>query len=183
MAIIPINVYGDKILRQKAVHVKEKDMDSLIPFIKSMWDTLHKANGIGLAANQVGVNKSIFIVDVSDVEGYEKIKPVVFINPKIVDFSDEKKIIEEGCLSLPNLRADVVRPKLVKIVYLDTDLNEKSIEADELFARVIQHEYDHLQGTYFTDRVSDELKLKLKPGLQKIKNRDVDIDYRITDKK
>jgi peptide deformylase len=183
MAILPINVYGDKILRQKSVPVKEKDMDKLIPFIKSMWDTMHKANGIGLAANQVGSDKSIFIVDVSEVEGYEKIKPVVFINPKLVEFSEEKKIIEEGCLSLPTLRAEVVRPKLVKIVYLDTDLNEKSIEADELFARVIQHEFDHLQGTYFTDRVSEELRKKLKPGLQKIKNRDVEIDYDITEKK
>lgn len=183
MAIIPINIYGDKILRQKSVPVKEKDMDKLIPFIKSMWDTMDKANGIGMAANQVGSDKSIFIVDVSDVEGYEKIKPVVFINPKIVLFSDEQKVMEEGCLSLPNLRAEVVRPKLVKINYYDTDLNEKSVEADGLFARVIQHEYDHLQGKYFTDRVSDELKVKLKSGLQKIKNRDVEIDYLITEKK
>ena len=183
MSVIPINVYGDKILRKKTGLVSEKDIEKLIPFIKNMWDTLHSANGVGLAANQVGVEKSIFIVDMSQIEGYEKIKPVVMINPKIALFSDDKVKLDEGCLSLPTLRGEVIRPKSVKIIYQDTDLNEKTIEADEFFARVIQHEYDHLQGTLFTDRLMDGQKKKVKDDLMRIKNRQVDIDYLITDLK
>jgi peptide deformylase len=182
MSIIPINVYGDKILRKKAGLVTEKEIEKLIPFIKNMWDTLRNANGVGLAANQVGVDKSIFIVDVSPVEGYEKIKPVVMINPKIQLYSDEKEKLEEGCLSLPTLRAEVIRSKSIKIIYQDTDLNEKTLEADYIFARVIQHEYDHLQGKFFTDRLMDGLKKKVKEDLLRIKNRQVEIDYLITEK-
>jgi peptide deformylase len=181
MSVIPINVYGDKILRKKTGLVSEKDIEKLIPLIRNMWDTLHIANGVGLAANQVGLDKSIFIVDVSPVEGYEKIKPIVMINPKILISSDEKIKMDEGCLSLPTLRGEVIRPKLVKITYQDTDLNEKTIEADEFFARVIQHEYDHLQGTLFTDRLMDGQKKKVKDDLLRIKNRQVEIDYLITD--
>jgi peptide deformylase len=181
MSVIPINVYGDRILRKKTGLVSEKDIEKLIPFIKNMWDTLHNANGVGLAANQVGVSKSIFIVDMSQVEGYAKIKPVVMINPKIVLYSDEKVKLEEGCLSLPTLRGEVIRPKLIKISFLDTDLNEKSLEADEFFARVIQHEYDHLQGTLFTDRLMDGQKKDVKDDLIRIKNRQVEIDYLITE--
>ncbi|MCX6151678.1 MAG: peptide deformylase [Ignavibacteriales bacterium] len=183
MAILPINVYGDKILRKKATQVDEKEIEKIIPFIKSMWETMRgAANGVGLAANQVGLNKSIFIVDVSQVEGYEKTKPVVMINPKILLFSEDKIIMEEGCLSLPNLRAEVIRPNSVKILYHDTDLNEKIIEANDFFARVIQHEYDHLHGTFFTDRLVDGLKKQVKEELIKIKNREVKIDYLITQK-
>ncbi len=181
MSVIPINVYGDRILRKKTGLVSEKDIEKLIPFIKNMWDTLHNANGVGLAANQVGVDKSIFIVDMSQVEGYAKIKPVVMINPKIILYSDEKIKLEEGCLSLPTLRGEVIRPKLIKISFQDTDLNEKTLEADEFFARVIQHEYDHLQGTLFTDRLMDGQKKKVKEDLMRIKNRQVEIDYLITE--
>jgi len=182
MAIIPINVYGDKILRKKTGLVTEKDIDELIPFIKNMWDTLRTANGLGLAANQVGSDKSIFVVDVSPVEGYEKIKPVVMINPKILLLSDDKEKLEEGCLSLPSLRVEVARSKNIKIAYLDTDLNEKILEPENLFARVIQHEYDHLFGTLITDKLMNGMKKQVKDDLLKIKNRDVDIDYLITEK-
>lgn len=180
-SIIPINVYGDKILRKKVDLVKDIDFET-IQLIKNMFETMRQANGIGLAANQVGINKAIFVVDVSPVEGYEKIKPVVMINPQIASFSEEEISIEEGCLSLPNLRGEVFRPKQIQVKYYNTDMDEQSIEADELFARVLQHEYDHLQGVFFTDKLSDEEKKKIKNELIKIKNRKVDVDYPITDK-
>lgn len=180
-SIIPINVYGDKILRKKVDLVKDIDLET-IQQIRNMFETMREANGIGLAANQVGLNKAIFVIDVSPVEGYEKIKPVVMINPSISHFSEEKVEIEEGCLSLPTLRAEVLRPEGIQISYYDTDMKEQTVEADALFARVIQHEFDHLQGIFFTDKLSDEERKKIKNELTKIKNRKVDVDYLITEK-
>jgi peptide deformylase len=182
MAILPITVYGDKILREKTREVKNID-DNIIELLQDMFETMHNANGIGLAANQVGVGKSIFIVDLSLSEGYEKYKPMVFINPKIILYSDDKSVIEEGCLSLPNLRAEVERSSEIKIQYLDTDENLQEIEAAELMARVILHEYDHLQGKMIPDRVDPEIKNKLKSELVSIKERKVKIDYPITTNK
>jgi peptide deformylase len=179
MAIVPITVYGDKILRQKAKPVKNVS-DELIVKIRNMFDSMRNANGIGLAANQIGYTESIFVVDLEGVEGYEKFKPMVFINPQIILKSDETAIMEEGCLSLPLLRAEVERPEKIKIRYLDTDENEKEIEADDLFARVILHEYDHLIGKMIPDRVNEEVKKKLQTELEKIVKRQVDIDYPIT---
>ncbi|MGE5430743.1 MAG: peptide deformylase [Syntrophomonadaceae bacterium] len=181
MSILPITIYGDKILRDKTKPVTDVDIQT-IKEIKAMFATMRNANGIGLAANQVGLNKSIFVIDVSPVEGYEKIKPIVMINPKIVLTSDEKVPMEEGCLSVPNLRAEVVRPKEIKIAYRDTDMNELTLEADELFARVIQHEFDHLQGVFFTDKISEEEKKKVKKELSRIKSRKIEVDYPIADK-
>lgn len=179
MAIIPITVYGDKILRQKAEPVKAVT-DEIIVKIKNMFDSMRNANGVGLAANQVGYRDSIFVIDLEDVEGYEKFKPVVMINPQIILLSDEKVVKEEGCLSLPNLRAEVERSKLVKVKFLNTDEEEVEVEADDLFARVILHEYDHLIGKMIPDRVTPEIKSKLQDELTKIKKRDVEIDYPIT---
>ncbi len=181
MAVLPITVYGDKILRENTKPVKNVD-EVVIATIRDMFETMRNANGIGLAANQVGVDKSIFVVDLSPIEGLEDSDPVVMINPEIISESEELVIIEEGCLSLPLLRADVERPEAVEVKYIDTDENEKIIEADDWLARVIQHEYDHLIGKMIPDRVPSELKKKLKDQLINITRRNVDIDYPITDK-
>jgi peptide deformylase len=180
MAVLPITVYGDKILRKKAARITEVDLKT-IELIKNMFDTMRNANGIGLAANQVGVDKSIFVIDISQVEDYEDIKPIAFINPKIINRSDKKIIMEEGCLSIPDIREEVRRPESITIVYHDTDLKEQTLEADGLFARVIQHEYDHLQGILFTDLIPDDVKKRYKRDLNKIRKRKVDIDYPITE--
>ncbi len=180
MAIMPITVCGDTILRKKGKKVSESN-NKLVKLITDMFETMRSANGIGLAANQVGSNKSIFIVDISPVEGYEDTKPIVFINPNIVERSIETSSIEEGCLSLPDLRAEVIRPKRITIDYEDTDLKKQSLEADDLLARVIQHEYDHLQGILFTDLVDEETKKMFKKPLNKIKKRKIDVDYPISD--
>ncbi|MBS3946622.1 MAG: peptide deformylase [Melioribacter sp.] len=179
MAILPITVYGDKILRQKTKPVNSVS-DELIVKIKNMLDTMHNAKGVGLAANQVGFNQSLFIVDLKGVEGYEKFKPMIFINPEIVLQSDEKVVIEEGCLSLPNLRADVERAKEIKIRFLNTDEQLLELEANDYLARVILHEYDHLIGKLIPDRVNEEIKSQLKDELKLIKSRNVEIDYPIT---
>jgi peptide deformylase len=180
MAILPITLYGDKILRKKVNSVKEVDLKT-IELIKNMFDTMRNANGVGLAANQVGVNKSIFIVDISHNEGYEDYKPMVFINPKIIEKSEEKIVIEEGCLSIPDVRSPILRPEKIRIAYHDTDLNEHIISAEKLFARVIQHEYDHLQGILFIDKLTDEEKNKIKGDLENIKKRRFEIEYPITE--
>jgi peptide deformylase len=180
MAIIPITVYGDKILRQKTQPVKIVS-DDIIDKIRNMFETMRNANGIGLAANQVGYKESIFVLDLDGVEGYEKFKPIVMINPEIVLQSDEKVVKEEGCLSLPNLHANVERSSIIKVRYLNTDEKEIEIEADALFARVILHEYDHLIGKMIPDRVTDDVKKKLSKELASIRNREVDIEYPITE--
>jgi peptide deformylase len=181
MSIVPISVYGDKILRKKAQQVKNVDFIT-VEFIKNMFETMRNANGIGLAATQVGIDQSIFIVDLSPVEDYEKSKPIVFINPKILDFSDKKVPIEEGCLSIPTVRYEVERPETIYITYLDTDLKEHTLEADKLLARVCQHEQDHLNGILFTDHLDEDAKKKLKKSLEKIKKREIEIDYPIVQK-
>ncbi len=181
MSIIPITIYGDSILRKIVNPVKQID-DKIIAQVKSMFDTMRNANGIGLASNQIGIDNSIFVVDISPVEGCEDFKPVAMINPEIIDESDEIITMEEGCLSLPLLRADVDRPEKIRIKFLDVMENEQIVDADDLFARVIQHEYDHLIGKLIPDRVSPRTRKKMQSELQKIMNRDVDIDYPITGK-
>lgn len=180
MSVLPVTMFGDKILRKEVEKVAEID-NEIIELIANMWETMKNANGIGLAASQVGADKKIFIVDISQVENYEDTKPSVFINPEIIEYSEEKTIIEEGCLSIPDIRANVERPKEITIKYFDTDMKEKVLKADELMARVIQHEYDHLLGILFTDLVDDETKTKLKKPLQKIKKRKIEVSYPISE--
>ena len=113
-------MFGDKILRKKVNKVKVVDKE-IIELIANMFDTMRNANGIGLAANQVGADRSIFIVDISNLEEYEDSKPLVFINPKIVKRSEEQTVFEEGCLSIPDIRSDVERPESISIEYQDAD--------------------------------------------------------------
>jgi peptide deformylase len=181
MAILPIRIYGDKILKEKAKPVKKVD-DELIIKIKNMFETMRNANGVGLAANQVGYSESLFVIDITPIEEYKKIKPIVLINPQIVLESDEMVYMEEGCLSLPNLRADVERPEKIKIKFIDTDENEVELEAEDFYARVLQHEYDHLLGKTIPDRVPYLAKKRMMKELRLITERDIDIDYPITEK-
>ncbi len=180
MAIIPITVYGDKILKQKAHKVNAVN-DEIIDKIRNMFDSMRNARGIGLAANQVGYRDSIFVLDLNGTEGYDKFKPLVMINPEIILHSDEKIILEEGCLSLPNLKAEVERSEAIKVRYLDSDENVIEIDADDLLARVILHEYDHLIGKMIPDRVAEDVKKNLQKDLSNIIKREVEIDYPITE--
>jgi peptide deformylase len=172
-------MFGDKILRKKVNKIKAIDKE-IKDLIDNMFDTMRNANGIGLAANQVGADKSVFIVDISNLEEYEEFKPLVFINPKIVNYSEEQTVFEEGCLSIPDIRAEVDRPEAITIKYHDAKFKEQTIDADNLLSRVIQHEYDHLLGILFTDLVDDEMKKRLKKPLTKIKKRKIVITYPIS---
>lgn len=181
MAVLPITQYGDEILNKKTIPVQSVDT-KIARLIRDMFDTMENADGIGLAANQVGSNKSIFVVDLSEVKGWEHLKKMVFINPKVTRRSEEKVEMDEGCLSLPGLRGKVLRPKTLTMKYKDLKLAEHEIEVDEILSRVIQHEYDHLQGVFFTDRMDEEQKKAAKEQLLKIKNRETDCDYPVTPK-
>ena len=182
MAIVPITLYGDNILRQSTKPVEKVD-DEVIEIIRNMFDSMRNADGIGLAGNQIGLGKSIITIDISVVEGYEKYKPIVFMNPEILLESADTIIMEEGCLSLPSIHAEVERPKYVKMRYMDTDENIQEIELNELFARVALHEYDHLIGKMIPDRVSEGIKKIIKKDLQKIEKRDIDVNYPVVDNK
>ena len=144
MAIRTIRQFGDDVLRKKCREVDEID-DRLLTLIEDMKETMYEAEGVGLAAPQVGILKRLFVIDIG--EG-----PLVFINPEILETSGSQ-IDDEGCLSLPGETEEVMRPNYVKARALNEKGEEFEIEAEELLARAILHEYDHLNGTLFIDRV------------------------------
>ena len=154
MASYDIRVIGDPVLRQKARQVNDID-GALVRLVDDMIETMYEAPGIGLAAPQVGVQKRLFVWDMG--EG-----PRVIVNPEIVE-SDGEWLYDEGCLSVPGLSWEIVRPKTVHLVGRDLDGNEMSLEVDELEARLFQHEIDHLDGTLLIERLdSDTRKTALK---------------------
>lgn len=144
-----IRVIGDPVLRQRAKEITDID-GTLVRLVDDMLDTMYEAPGIGLAAPQVGVQKRLFVWDVGT-------GPQAIVNPEIVE-SDGEWEFEEGCLSVPGLSWEIVRPKIVHIVGRDLDGNEMSFEADELEARLFQHELDHLDGTLLIERLDDETR-------------------------
>jgi peptide deformylase len=181
MALLPIYPYDAKVLREETHDIAAPDTN-LATLVVNMFDTMHAANGIGLAANQVGVGSSLFVVDLSVMDGHENESPLVFINPVILDESDEEVTYEEGCLSVPDVREEIWRPERIRIRYRDLDFNEHEIEAGDMLARVIQHEYDHLLGVFFTDYLKGLKKRLLVPVLKKIKNGEAEADYRMATK-
>ena len=144
-----IRIIGDRVLRQRAREITEID-GSLVRLVDDMLETMYEAPGIGLAAPQVGVQKRLFVWDIG--EG-----PEAIVNPEIVE-SDGEWVFEEGCLSVPGLSWEIVRPKVIHIVGRDLDGNELSFEADELEARLFQHEMDHLDGTLLIERLDDDTR-------------------------
>jgi peptide deformylase len=178
MSILPIYVYDHSILKHKADTIEHLN-DDIRTFIDDMKETMLNAEGIGLAANQVGSPLSITIIDISPVEGYESIKPMVMINPKITHYSDEESDYEEGCLSLPNLRELVIRPEAIQVSFMDEHEKLHTMEADGLLARVMQHEIDHLNGIYFTDRLTQLKRTLLQSKLRRISKGESTADYDI----
>jgi peptide deformylase len=179
--IYPVTVYGDPTLRKKATPI-EKDMEGLNEIIENMWETMYHSDGVGLAAPQVGMSIRLFVVDASsgaDEEPSLKDFKKVFINPEIVDIEGEEWIMNEGCLSLPEIREDVKRPDVVRIKYLDENFEQH----DEVFSgysgRIIQHEYDHLEGKLFIDYLSPLRKRLLRSKLHNIASGKVQPHYRI----
>jgi peptide deformylase len=160
MSGYPIRLFGDPVLKQRTPEVEELD-GTLARLVDTMYDTMYEAVGLGLAAPQVGVQKRLFTYDVEDSG------PQVLINPEIVEASGEWTY-EEGCLSLPGLTLEIVRPKVVTIRGLDLDGNEVVIEGDEILARCFQHEVDHLDGTLMLDRLEPEDRRRAMRELREI---------------
>ena len=184
--ILPIVGYGHPVLKTKAKKIN-KSFESLSNIINNMWETMYNANGVGLAAPQIGLSIRLFIVDTkpfSDDESLNqeeslKLKSFkkVFINPEILDENGEAWDFNEGCLSIPEIRADVKRSETIKIKYYDTNFIEQFEEFDGLIARVIQHEYDHIEGILFTDKISPLKRKLLRRKLLDISKGKVHTDY------
>lgn len=186
--ILPIVAYGDPVLRKVAEPI-EKDYPELEQLIENMWETMYKASGVGLAAPQVGLPIRIFVVDASpfaedeeldekerkQLEGFKK----VFINAEIEEEAGDRWAFNEGCLSIPEVREDVVRREEVTISYLDENFNPRKETLHGLAARVVQHEYDHIEGILFTDKLSSLKKRLLKGKLSNISKGKVNVDYRM----
>jgi peptide deformylase len=181
--ILPIRVYGDPVLRERTQPVTQNTPE-LQQLVDDMIETMHGATGVGLAAPQIGRNERVFVADLSNMADQEREEgrelppqPMVFINPEILDESPEDCEYEEGCLSIPDLREPVFRPETVVVRYLDRDFNVQELHAEGMLARVIQHEYDHLEGILFLDRISVFRRRLLKRRLREIASGMVEADY------
>lgn len=176
MATLPVYTYDSRVLREKTIDVVRPD-DEIIRLVMDMFETMNNARGIGLAANQVGKEHSIFVVDITDNEEENQEKPLVAINPVITDKWGDDVPFEEGCLSVPNVREDIIRPESVHLKYRDLNFEEQELEANGLLARVIQHEYDHLQGIFFTDYLKGLRKRLVQSSLKKIMLGEMEAEY------
>lgn len=177
--IYPIVMYGDPVLRQRAKDIEPgTDIKQLVA---DMMDTMHAASGIGLAAPQIGKGIRLFVVDGSalddepDMENFKK----AFVNPQILEETGTPWEFEEGCLSIPNIREKISRKENVKIRYYDEDWKLHEEEYDGMKARIIQHEYDHIEGKLFVDYLTPLKKRLLKGKLADISKGKVDTEYRI----
>ncbi len=143
------------------------DFTPIRELVDDMFDTMAEKGGIGLAANQVSVNEDLFIVEIADLEDEEDSGPLVFINSEILSATGSATM-EEGCLSVPDIRAPVTRPDVISLKYQDISGKECTAEFSGMLARVIQHEKDHLKGIFFTDRLSPANKMFVKKALKEI---------------
>ena len=186
--ILPIIAYGDPVLRKLGKSI-DKDYPALESLLENMFETMYGAKGIGLAAPQIGLPIRIFIVDATPFKDDEELEleernflstfKQVFINAKIIDETGDEWVFNEGCLSIPDVREDVFRNETVKIEYLDEKFEKHTQEFSGIAARIIQHEYDHIQGILFTDKLSSLKKRLIKGKLANISKGKIRIDYRM----
>ncbi|KRP28481.1 MAG: peptide deformylase [Cryomorphaceae bacterium BACL22 MAG-120619-bin32] len=186
--ILPIVAYGDVVLRKKG-EIIDKKYPGLKELIANMKETMHNASGVGLAAQQIGKAIRLFVIDATpfgedeDLDEEERIIlkdfKRVFINAKIISEEGEEWAFNEGCLSIPDVRQEVYRKSIITIEYLDEDFNKKSEVLNGLAARVFQHEYDHIEGILFTDRISTLKKRLIKKKLENISKGKIETDYKM----
>lgn len=162
---LPIYVVPHAVLK-KAAEPVTNITDDIRKLMDAMLDTMYAAEGIGLAAPQVGVSKCVIVMDVEQKEDNARVKPICMINPEVILSSDDMNVHEEGCLSIPGQYGEVERPKQVKVKYIDYDGNPQEIEADGILATCVQHEIDHINGILFIDHLSS---LKRDMVLRKLK--------------
>ena len=179
--ILPIVAYGHPTLRKVAEEI-EADYPGLDELIENMYETMYASSGVGLAAPQINKSIRLFIIDATAFEDeYPEAKDFkkVFINPYILEESGEEWSFNEGCLSVPTIREDIIRKPKIVIEYHDRDFNLIEETYEGVLARIIQHEYDHIEGTIFVERVSPLRKMLLKRKLQDISMGNVDVDYKM----
>jgi peptide deformylase len=186
--ILPIVAYGDVVLKKKAKEI-DKDYPKLDTLLENMYETMYGAFGVGLAAPQIGLAVRLFLVDTSpfsededlseeereQMKGFKK----TFINAQILEEEGDEWAFNEGCLSIPDVREDVFRQPKIKIQYQDENFETHIEEYEGLIARVIQHEYDHIEGVLFTDKLSSFKKRLIKGRLLNISKGKIKVDYRM----
>ena len=175
--ILPIVAYGSPVLKKRCIDISidYKDLNLLI---QNMWETMYAASGVGLAAPQIGLSIRLFVVDASPFSNDENLSieernnlsnfKEVIINPALTPLTSEVNTFNEGCLSIPDIREDIVRENEILIEYLDENFNKKKLKLNGLRARVVQHEYDHIEGILFTDKLSSFKKRLIKTKLNNI---------------
>jgi len=186
--ILPIIAYGDPVLRKTGKDITN-EYPNLDALLENMFDTMYEARGIGLAAPQVGVPIRIFIVDATPFEEDKELTEEeraflstfkqVFINAKIIEETGDEWAFNEGCLSIPDIREDIFRNDTIKIEYLDENFEKYTKKFDGIVARIIQHEYDHIEGILFTDKLSALKKRLIKGKLSNISKGKIKVDYRM----
>ena len=170
--ILPIYIYGQPVLRKQAVDI-DKDFEGLPSLLDNMFETLTESDGIGLAAPQIGKDIRVVVIDLDvlseDLPEYKGFKKA-FINAHILEYDEEspKETMEEGCLSLPGIHESVTRPTRIHVKYMDTAFNEHDEWVEGYLARVMQHEFDHLEGKMFIDRISPLRKQLIRNKLKSI---------------
>lgn len=180
--ILPIRIYGDPILRGETETISA-DSPELQELIDDMIETMRGAEGVGLAAPQVGRSERVFVADITNMLEPEDDRsdlpeqPMVFINPEITWEGEGESEFEEGCLSIPDIREEVIRPESIRVGYLDRHFNEQELHVDDILARVIQHELDHLHGVLFIDHISPFRRRLLRRRLRDITKGEVEADY------
>lgn len=179
--ILEIFAYGQPVLKKVGRPIEEMD-EATERLIANMWDTMYNASGVGLAAPQVGHALRLFVVDTvqimeegKEAEGIKK----VFINAEKIDELGEEFSYEEGCLSIPDIRADVMRPRKLKLKYLNEKMEEVTEEFEGMNARVIQHEYDHIDGVLFIEKINPLKRNILRRKLDKIRKGKISVDYKM----
>ena len=180
--IYPIHVYGMPVLRKVARDI-DSGYEGLEQLIADMYETMYQAEGVGLAANQIGIPDRILVIDATKVEDQEdeslKDFNKVFINPHIIEETGEEWEFNEGCLSIPGIREDVKRKPKIRMQYMDENFKTYDEEFDGYKARILQHEMDHLNGILFTDRISPLRKRLLNASLKKISRGITEASYKI----
>ena len=165
--MLRLRYYGDPILRRRAMEVRTFDA-SLRELAQAMVETMGRKDGVGLAAPQVGLDLRLLVALAMREPGDEDALPVVMVNPEILERSQDTWVYEEGCLSIPGIHGDVTRPLKIRLRYQDVDSTEKTLEIEGMFARILQHEIDHLDGKLFIDYLSPAEKALIKPKLRGI---------------
>ena len=186
--ILPIVAYGENILKTKAVNITS-GYPELKKLINDMWETMYNANGVGIAAPQIGKSIRLFVIDASPFSEDKEISDDeistlknfkrVFINPEIIDETGDEWNFMEGCLSIPNIREDIKRKEKITIKYYNESFEEIELDLQGLAARVVQHEYDHIEGVLFIDKLSSLKKKLLKGKLNDISKGKIKTEYKM----